>query len=98
MTIMRLQVKFIGFPDLKRMIGSNEVSVEMEGNTFGDLLRDLERTYGSPTMREFMEEKGVVDESVQILRNGREWIHREDMSFPFSDGDHLTFLLMMAGG
>ncbi|MDY7038456.1 MAG: MoaD/ThiS family protein [Thermodesulfobacteriota bacterium] len=95
---MNIKVKLIGFPDLKRIIGSNEVAVQVDGGTFGDLLKHLERTYGPPIRKALLDKKGAIDKSVQVMRNEREWISREDLTFPLNDGECLTFLLMVAGG
>jgi molybdopterin converting factor small subunit len=95
---VNLRIKLIGFPDLKRLIGSNEIEVPLEGATFGDLLRQLEYTYGAPVRKALLNEKGGVDGSVQVLLNDREWISREDLSLALTDGDRVTFLLMVAGG
>jgi molybdopterin converting factor small subunit len=32
------------------------------------------------------------------LRNGREWIHRDQMNPALKDGDDVMLLMMMAGG
>lgn len=95
---MNLHVKLIGFPDLKRLIGGNEIALQVQGETLGDLLRHLEAAYGAPIRKALLDAKGIVDRSVQVLRNDREWISREDLSFPLQEGDRLTFLLMVAGG
>lgn len=95
---MNLHVKLIGFPDLKRLIGGNEIALQVQGETLGHLLRHLEATYGAPIRKALLDAKGAVDRSVQVLRNDREWLSREDMSFALRDGDRVIFLLMVAGG
>ncbi len=86
---MRITVKLYGLQQLERLIGRNEISVRIEGNTVADLLHHLPKTYGEQVRTSF---------PFQLLRNGREWIHWEDLSHPLEDGDRLSFLLMASGG
>ncbi len=95
---MSLRIKLFGFPDLKRLVGGSEITVEFEGGTFGDLLQYLKATYGVPLSRAILGEKGEVNAAVQVLHNDREWIARDDLSYPLRDGDAVTFILMVAGG
>jgi len=91
-------VKTIGFPDLKKNWGSNEITVGLEGRTFGDLLQNLKLAYGDAIQKALLNEKRAVHGSVQVLRNERKWIPRGDLSFSLQDGDEVSFLLMVAGG
>lgn len=95
---MNVKVKLVGLPKLARAVGAGEFEAPLEGGTFGDLLRHLERTYGAPVRKDLVNAQGTVDETVQILRNGDEWVGRDALSLPLADGDEITFLLMMAGG
>lgn len=95
---MNLRIKLFGFPDLKRLLGGSEITVEFEGGTFGDLLCYLKETYGALLSKAILGEKGEVNAAVQVLHNDREWIGRDDFSYPLRDGDAVTFILMVAGG
>jgi molybdopterin converting factor small subunit len=95
---VNLRIKLFGFPDLKRLMGGNELTVKIDGGTFGDLLGHLEKTYGQPLKKALIGAGGEVDSSVQVLHNEREWISRDDLSHPLNDGDLVTFILMVAGG
>jgi molybdopterin converting factor small subunit len=95
---MNVRVRLIGFPDLKRLVGGNEVSVSLDGTSFGDLLRRLEESYGSPMRNALLDGKGGVDASVQVLKNERDWMSRDDPAQPLHEGDEITFMLMVAGG
>ena len=95
---MRVRVTFAGLNDLTRAIGAKEVNAEFEGGTFGDLLGHLERAYGAPLRKEVLTPAGTVNETVQVIRNGAEWIGRDALDAPLQEGDGVTFLLMMAGG
>ena len=86
---MDIKVKLHGLQEMERLIGGNEISVEMEGSTIADLLHHLTKTYGEHVRKSF---------PFQILINGREWIHWKDLSHTLKDGDQLSFLLMAGGG
>jgi len=85
----KLKLKFFGFPEVERLVGSKEVDLQVEGNTYGDLLQHLKKSYGESVMKNLQ---------IQILKNGREWIGKDDLTHPLKDGDQLTFLQMITGG
>jgi hypothetical protein len=95
---VKIWVKFVGFPDLRHVIGGKEISVALEQGLFGELIRHLDITYGASIRKGLLDENGHVDQSVQVLINEQDWISREDASFRLNDGDRVTFLLMVAGG
>jgi len=86
---MKIKLKFFGFPEVERAVGGQEINLEFEGNTYGDLLNYLHHTYGEPIKKTLWR---------QILRNGKEWIKKDDLAHSLQDGDQLTFLQMVAGG
>jgi molybdopterin converting factor small subunit len=86
---MKIKIKLVGFPKVEQVVGGKELDLQLEGNTFGDLLRQLKRTYGELVTKNLQG---------QILRNGREWIHRDNLTCSLQDGDQVTFLQMMGGG
>ena len=98
MTVNRIAVKFIGFPMLRRKLGENRVEVLLDGSTFGDLLRNLEKTYGPVIRENVLNDRGHVAQNVQVLHNDTLWIERDDMKFALRSGDKVIFMLMVAGG
>ena len=86
---MKIKVKLVGFPEVEHLVGGREIDLQVEGRTFGDLLLHLQKTYGEPVVKNLRQ---------QILRNGKEWIKRDEMDYSLQDGDQLTFLQMMGGG
>ena len=86
---MKIKVKLVGFSELEHVIGGKEIDLQVEGNTFGDLLQHLKKHYGELVMKKLRS---------QTLRNGREWIRMDNLTYPLQDGDRLTFLQMMGGG
>jgi molybdopterin converting factor small subunit len=86
---MKVKLKILGFPEVEARIGKNEMDVHMNGNTLGDLVQSLEKAYGDGIKQAL---------TVQILRNGREWIWKDDLGHRLDGDDQVTFLHMMEGG
>jgi molybdopterin converting factor small subunit len=95
---MKVKVKFIGFPDMKRILGGKEIALQLEGKTFADLLEHLKQLYREPFNKALLNDCGLVDNAVQVIKNDLVQVAREDLSFLLRDGDTITFLFMMAGG
>lgn len=95
---MNVKVKFIGLPDMKRILGGKEIALQLEGVTFGDLLKHLKQLYGETLHKALLNDRGLVDNSVQVIRNELVQVAREDLSLHLKEGDTITFLFMMAGG
>lgn len=86
---MRIKLKFFGFPEVEKEVGSKEIALDLDGSTYGDLLNYLHKTYGESVKKALW---------LQILRNGKEWIRRDDLTYSLQDGDQLSFLRMVSGG
>jgi molybdopterin converting factor small subunit len=86
---MKIKLKLFGFPEVERAVGGQEINLEFDGSTYGDLLNYLHKTYGESIKKALGQ---------QILRNGKEWIRRDDLAYSLQDGDQLSFLRMVPGG
>jgi len=95
---LRVTVEFVGLPELRKTIGSKSLRVSLDRGTMGDLLSQLERMYGAPVRKSLLDSKGNIHETIQVIRNGREWLARDNPMAELRDGDRITFLLMVAGG
>jgi len=95
---MEVRVKFMGIPDAVKAVGSKEVTAEIDEPTLGALLRQLQTTYGAPLQKAIFTQRGAVDHTIQLLRNGADFVERDALDLQLEDGDQLTFLMMMAGG
>ena len=95
---MRVRVKLVGLPKLARALGQGEFDVQLDGPTLGHLLRQLEARSGPQVRKDLLTAQGTVNDTVQVLRNGSDWVPRDALSFSLAEGDQITFLLMMAGG
>ncbi|MGQ9652695.1 MAG: MoaD/ThiS family protein [Thermodesulfobacteriota bacterium] len=97
---MRLQVEFVGLPDLRKAVGGRQIQLELPGtqSTLGEVVAQLAARYGEVVRTSMLDSNGMVDLSIQVIRNGTEWLSREEMDRCVKDGDRVTFLLMVAGG
>ncbi len=86
---MKIKLKFFGFPEVEKKVGGKEIDLDLDGSTYGDLLNYLHKTYGESVKKTLRQ---------QILRNGKEWIRRDDLAYSLRDGDQLSFLRMVSGG
>jgi molybdopterin converting factor small subunit len=85
----KVKIKIHGFPEISEKIGSSAFEMMVEGNTFGDLLDSISQKYGEDVKQALL---------IQVMKNGKEWIDKKDMSIPVNDGDSFSFFTMIAGG
>jgi molybdopterin converting factor small subunit len=95
---LKVSLKLVGFPDLCRRLGGDEVGVEVEPATVGCLLEWLQENHAGPAGTRLFAGEGRVDPAVQIIRNGSEWIPQERLGTPLSEGDQITLMVLVAGG
>ncbi len=95
---MIINVEFIGFPELKAVTGKKALKLEFYGSTFSDLIELLEKKYKERFKGSILNKEGIVDSTVQILKNNSNWIKRDDSSQQLKDGDKIIFMRMMGGG
>lgn len=93
-----IKVKFFGLNDLTSKLGNDEFNLDLDGNTFGDALRHLENTFGSPFRKAILNSNGEVDNTIQVVKNEEEWLARNGFDYRLNEGDELFFFLMIAGG
>lgn len=91
-------MRFFGLHDLTSQIGDNEFNLKLTGNTFGDALKHLENILGSPFRKAVLNEKGEINDTIQVVKNETEWISRDGFDYRLNEGDELFFFLMIAGG
>ena len=94
---MRVELK-IYLPMLTEVVGRDELEVELDGRTAGDLLDHPTRTYGKGARDALLDDRGRLDVEVQLLRNRKDWITGENLDTVLADGDHVTIMVLMAGG
>ena len=94
---MKVHLK-IFLPSLPEAIGGNELEVKFSGATVHDLIEHLIERYGKKAKQALLDENGTFDPLVQVLLNGEEWVTSSQLDRGLNEGDHLIFMLMMAGG
>lgn len=94
---MRVNLQVL-LPALPEAIGGKELEVEFAGETVNDLLAHLVARYGRKARQALYDEKGELDPVVQVLLNGKEWVPHDRLDTVLHNGDHIAFLLMIAGG
>lgn len=94
-----MRVEFVGLPELRKAVGAREISLELKDSTLGGLLKALEERHGLLARENLLSSEGPqVQQSIQVLRNGSEWLSRDALETPLKSGDKITFMLMVAGG
>lgn len=94
---MKVHLK-IFLPVLPEAIGRKELEVEFAGETVNDLIEHLVARYGRKAKQALYDEKGKLDQVVQVLLNGEKWITRDQLDTVLQDGDSVILMMMMAGG
>lgn len=85
----RVKVKTFGFPEIAEIMGGTSIDICIEGNTFGALMDAIEKEYGGDVRKALL---------VQVMKNGKEWIDKEDMTVAVENGDTFSFFTMIGGG
>lgn len=95
---MKVNLKILGLPTLSKVTGKKELDVNFEGKTVNDLIGYIVKSYGRKAEEALLDEEGKLDITIQVLRNGREWITRDRFDAGLEDGDSIALMLMVAGG
>ena len=93
-----IKVRFFGLRELTSQIGDDDFDVQLEGNTFGEALSQMETTFGLPFRKAILNSNGAVNETIQVVKNEDEWLSRDGFDYRLHDGDQLFFFMMIAGG
>jgi molybdopterin converting factor small subunit len=72
--------------------------LDIPGNTVRDVIDELIMLYGKKVKDAFYDEKGRLDVTLQMTLNGKTFISADKQHTPLSEGDTLTFMLLLAGG
>jgi molybdopterin converting factor small subunit len=95
---MKITVKFLGMPNVAKIVGRKSVPLDFPGRTVSNLIEHIVDRYG-PKVRKFLLDKsGRLDISFQVLLNGKEWISRKKMKRILKDGDIVRIMMLVAGG
>ena len=95
---MRIRFKIFGFARLRQAIGEDEINIEFDGSMVKDLVWHLTEVYGDEVAKAILQKDGHLKHGVRLLRNGHQWIDRDDLETNIMDGDVLVLSLLVAGG
>jgi molybdopterin converting factor small subunit len=94
---MKVTVEFLSLPLITQPLGKKKIDMEFQGSTLSDLARDL----GSKIKRAkdiLLRSDGVIDDDIQIYINGDRVQREESDNRKLSEGDSVTFMMLVAGG
>ena len=95
---MKVTVEFLSLPLITQPLGKKKTDIEFQGSTLSDLAREL----GSRIKRAkdvLLRSDGAFDDDIQIYINGVDRVQREEAdSKKLSEGDTVTFMMLVAGG
>ncbi len=95
---MKVTVEFLSLPLITQPLGKKKIEVEFQGSTLADLAREL----GSKIKRAreiLLASDGAIDHDIQIYINGATQVEGDErQSKVLSEGDAITFMMLVAGG
>jgi molybdopterin converting factor small subunit len=94
---MKVTVEFLSLPLITQPLGKKKIDIEFQGSTLSDLAREL----GSRIKRAkdiLLRSDGVIDDDIQIYINGDRVQREESDNKKLSEGDSVTFMMLVAGG
>ncbi|WP_128906442.1 ubiquitin-like small modifier protein 1 [Halorubrum amylolyticum] len=92
---MELELRF--FATFREAAGRKTVAAEFaDGSTVGDVLRELEAEYEGMNGRLIVD--GGLAPQINVLKNGREVLHLDELDTPLDDDDRLSVFPPVAGG
>ena len=95
---MKVRVEFLGLPMISERVGGTQVELDVSGRTVKDVVAELIRRYGRKVRDAFYDGEGHFDLMIQIALNGTVFISPDRQDTPLKEGDHVLFMLLLAGG
>lgn len=94
---MKISLKIL-HPMLSDAIGTSKLELEFPGDTAGQMVAHIVKTYGKRAADALYDKTGVLDLEVQILINHKTWVTRENLDERLKNGDRVQIMVMMGGG
>ena len=94
---MKVTAEFLSLPLITQPLGKKKIDIEIHGSTLADLAREL----GSKIKRAkdvLLRSDGAIDDDIQIYINGDRVQREESDGRKLSEGDSITFMMLVAGG
>jgi hypothetical protein len=95
---MKITVEFLSLPNVVKMVGSKTVTLDFHGKTVDELIHEIVSKYGKGVQQFLLDEAGQLDMSFAVTINKQEWLRYGQMGRTLSDGDHVTIMMLAAGG
>jgi sulfur carrier protein ThiS len=94
---MKVTLEFLSLPNVVKMVGSKTITVDLSGQTVGDLLGELASKYGAGVRKFLLDETGHLDMSLAMTIN-KELIRPDQTHRALREGDRITIMMLVAGG
>ena len=93
---MKVNVSFLA--TFRDIIGTSKATVDIEGDTVGDVIEVLVKEYGDRFKDEILESDGNIRKHVKILRNGNFIDRNAPLKNPVKEGDTLALIPPIVAG
>jgi molybdopterin converting factor small subunit len=95
---MKVTVEFLSLPLITQPLGKKKIDIEFHGSTLSDLAGELSSKINR-VKDVLLASDGIIDNDIQVYINGAVQVQREEIeSKKLSEGDTVTFMLLVAGG
>jgi sulfur carrier protein ThiS len=96
---MKIKIEFIGFPIIYDLFPEGQHSYSFPGGTLPGLIEDL-AAHEDPRVKESLLDPGTgsLDPTIQIMVNQKLVPKTRIQEQEIGEGDHITFLKLLAGG
>ena len=95
---MKVNVELLGLPSLTNVIGTKRIQLEINKGTPRNVLDSLVKKFGSSIKEALFDNEGKLEQAIQVLLNGKEWITHDKLDTTLKDNDSLIFMMLVAGG
>lgn len=93
---MKINVIFLA--TFRDVTGTSQTTVDVEGNTVGDVIDTLVSKYGDRFKNEVLAPDGNIIKYVKVFRNGNFIDRNAPLKNPVNEGDTLAFIPPVVGG
>ena len=93
---MKIKTTFLA--TFREITGAPETTVDIEGDTVGDVINALILEYGDRFKDEVLEPDGNMKRHVKIIRNGNFIDRNAPLKNPVNEGDTLAFIPPIMAG
>jgi sulfur carrier protein ThiS len=96
---MNIKIEFIGFPVIYDLFPAGGHTYSFSGNSIPQLGEDLITKHGQRLQEALLDARtNKIDPTIQIRINGKFILSDEIQTHEIHEGDHVTFLKLLAGG